>query len=463
MMKKIMSVMIGCLVVFTFALAQGSQDAEVGAFAKNLRNATYEECLEKVSERFPNAGERAQTFCKRYATVRSNVQERLAAASVSVEKWQEKRLDAAGANDFVAGLAPEKARIFMQLSRAEQKRILEQKKEGLLDNYRLISAKKDELFKKRLIAKNRMIELEQKYQKARGRFLELVQAHNRKRMAWLEAKDALKEACKDPESQECRDAEAEAIEKAREFLSNSIERAAEHLNQILARVQASEGLTEEEAQDIEDDITQALDKLDSLKEELESASSKEEIKDIARQLDAMWARFEFRVAAHAAHSFNARVRVIIKQTERMEGQFDCAIALIEEEGIETGELEDLVDAFSIQVAEAKASYEKAKDVYHEIMDMDWENERDEIRKKAKEMQDHVKDAHADLREAHKTLTDIYRAIRATGVNVSECRDLSDEVVAVEEIEDEPEDESEEEDEEESEDESEEEDEYSNQE
>jgi len=463
-MKKIWSlILIMMFTASTFAMggtdapsvnAVSAESTDVAAkeFVRKNKFSTIEECMKRVKAAFPKVQpERAKNFCKNAASLANNIDNKqvkgvqqikarmiadksqIKARLQNVDDWRVQKINSALRNSatsdkaqkFIHDLPNDKLEVFMHLPRAEQKKIIENGVEDALKKYRLEKVNKENMYKARMVAQEKIKQWEGQYQQARDRLQKANNAHKEKVNKWNQAKLRLREACKDDsESEECQDLTEEAIEKAKEFLHNTVDRIIAHLEQIQSKVEASESISEERVEEILEDIEEKISKLEDLKDEIDAATTKEEIKEIAKKLDRIWKTAKHRAVAYAAHIMNTRVDVIIKKSEILEQKLDCALAELEEAGEETDEISDNIDEFSELVASAKEKWADAKDLYKEIRELKSDEDRDleKIRELSAEMKELVKDAHEDLREAHKLLVGIYRDIRATGVEIADCRD-----------------------------------------
>jgi len=330
------------------------------------------------------------------------------------------------AKEFIKNLPDDKAEIFLNLPLKEQKKALENRLD--LAKLRIKKVTKDDFYRKRVLVQKTVRRWEEQFNNAKERFQKAKQAHAEKTRRWNEAKKNLKDACEDPESDTCKEAEEQAISDAKEFLINNVNLIIDHLDQIKSKVLASDKIDEDRAQEITDDIDNKISALNDTLTDIDNAQTKEEVKDTAKEVNNIWKKSMFKFQAYAAHVLNSRVSFIIKKSERLEDRLYCLSDQIEGN---TTDLSDNIEEFSSKIASTKEDYEKAKELYNEIRELRTEDEKDReaIEEKTKEMVELTKSANEKLKSANKQLVEIFKELRTENVDMSQCRE-SDEVYEV---------------------------------
>jgi hypothetical protein len=339
----------------------------------------------------------------------------------------------------IANLTDEQFQIFLYLSRAEQKRLIERIQNANLSSFELKKVKMTDIYRKREISQDDIKFWQKEFADAKERFRNATNREQDIKNKWLLKKDQWKLKCASVNSTECQELEAQAIENAKEFLNTSITKAIEHLNQIKSKVASSDSLTQEQVNEMNTYIDLRIDELEKIQDDVDKADTREEVKSAAQDLGRSWMKVRWQAVAFIAHITNTRVDVIIHKSEKLEDRLDCALQQMKDAGNDTAAIDSKIDAFSEKVADARDDWKKAKDLYAEIRALAKNNtngtNNDAVKAKAEEMKTMVQSAHDKLQEAHTLLTEIYREIRASGVDVGSCKDpdlASDEEYVVEE-------------------------------
>jgi hypothetical protein len=348
------------------------------------------------------------------------IENRQEAIKERVQEWRMERLrEVAGDEAVLDKISDDKKEIFLRLSRAEQKRIIDNN-DFTMPGLRLEKFT-ERMYVKREIAKDKVQKWQAEYQRANAKYNAALKIQAERNRLFVEAKQKIKDTCVEPDSDECKAAEREAIAKAKEFLSNSIDITIEHLNQVKAKVEESDSLEEERVDEIVADIDAKVSELEDLRDEVDTADTKEEVKAAAQKLNSIWKEARHKARAFAAHLLNSKVSVIIKKSERLEERLECALEQMSDE--EKDDFQEQIDNYSELLADADSDYEEAKSLYNDIRDMMDEDDKDNdaIQQKTEELKAIVKGAHDKLQKAHTQLTEMFRDMKAAGVDPAACK------------------------------------------
>jgi ElaB/YqjD/DUF883 family membrane-anchored ribosome-binding protein len=151
---------------------------------------------------------------------------------------------------------------------------------------------------------------------------------------------------------------------------------------------------------------------------LEAAEDKEDIKAVAEELQEFWKKMKHKSKQHSAKLMHGSLEGIIHKNLRLEDHFECALEKLEEEDIDTEEMEALMDTYSEHIDAAGEYLAELEELIDDSTSVDLE-----------EIQKLVKKAKEKLKSAHKVLNYLTKAIRETGVDVSDCK--PDDFVVVE--------------------------------
>ncbi|MBU0756979.1 MAG: hypothetical protein KKF44_02855, partial [Nanoarchaeota archaeon] len=373
---------------------------------RNMGKVTYDTCVQRAKQNFPDADIAGiRTECKNLA---DKVEDAAIQGIMGNLKATAARLRAAqknpGITDFLESVSDEDAEKFLHLSRAEQVKLFALSKEKInekLKNLVVRTVKVRQLYQKRELAQEKIMQANEKFEKAKERY---QNAKDR----FKEAKDAFDAAVKNGD-------EEEAKEHAKEFLLKSADMIIESLNKVKEQAAGNDDLTEEEAQDIIDDMDEKIAEIEAAKAQVEAAETKEEIKEAGSLIIKDWNRIKYRLRLHAGRTISAKVQDVLKRSEQLEARLDSAIADLEEKGYDVSAVDDQVDEFSNLVDLARQKFNDAKDRLGEARDMadgdSTQEEADAADTKVEEAKALVNEAHRLLKDAHDMLKEIVRDIK----------------------------------------------------
>ncbi|NOX71300.1 MAG: hypothetical protein GXO64_01190 [Candidatus Micrarchaeota archaeon] len=318
------------------------------------------------------------------------------------------------AEAFIKSLGEDKAKIFMRLSRARQKEIIEKGKEGLkeLSRYRLRAVEKDMLYKKRIIAKEKLDKARRVFEKAKKEYARANNAYKEKRQLFLQEKKKLAD-CEGTNSTECNELRDKVREYAKQFTIHAAEMIINHLDKIKTKVEASDSIDEDTAQEIIGDISKAIEKLKGVINDTQNAQTKDEIKDAARKIDAVWKRIRFRERVYAGRLLNAKIWKVFKKGEHLEDRLDAKLAEMEEEGLDVSSLKEKLGDYSEKVESAKAKYEEAKNLLIQAHRFSYNGSNNEtnITSLINDAKNLINEARSELKDAYKLARDIIKGIK----------------------------------------------------
>jgi len=375
-MKKTIAYLIIALFLISVVAAQPlaitAREKEVIAkpsvvVAKQIATETTESCIERLSKLNPDASEEE---LKKRCTLRETNTQRLKAVE---------------------------ARRIQKLNELKQ----------IQENPKLLKYKKANAFKARKIAQAKLTSAKQNYVKAKERYLTARRNYISAQNNFREAKGKLK-ACKNTE--ECNQLRGQTRERAKEFLLKTADNILEHLNKIKAKVESNEDLSEEEANEILEKIDGMIKEIEDAKSTIESSEDKDEIIEAAKTIKQAWVSIRKRLAIHTGRIINARIGGIIVKIKQLEVKLEKILERMEEKGIDTSEIQTLVDDFNAKTNEAKENYESALDKFKEAASKEVKTAHE----LAVEGHRYMKAAHKSLQEAQKLLRDIVLSIKQKG-------------------------------------------------
>ena len=209
-----------------------------------------------------------------------------------------------------------------------------------------------------LASRQRIDIAREKFANAREKFNEAKEKRKNAEDDFQDLKDKVKE-CEDDESDECENVRADALEKAKEILLRAIETVDGHFDKLLARAEES---GEDHADSVER-LEAAKEKLADLKEQVEDAESKADIKKIAKEVRTFWTGFKKTAEKHAGKIEVGRFRAFTERTEMLIKRLDHAKTTLEEKGKDTAVIDRAINALETSLEEVKEMIDEAKSEY----------------------------------------------------------------------------------------------------
>ncbi|MBI2102023.1 hypothetical protein HYT53_05430 [Candidatus Woesearchaeota archaeon] len=310
------------------------------------------------------------------------------------------------------------------LGRARLKSVTDKDKERLkveLKALKIVKVKNAEDLDRRDISEARLKQVKDKFEKAKEEF--------------DDAKDELKDAREAlKEAKENRDENA-TIEHAKDYLLHTADALMSHLEKLKAKVQESENIDAELEAKMVAEIDAQIAEINSIKADVEAATTKEQIKEAAKKLRTKWNRLKQIIKLHTERIVSARVEGIVNRGVVLEKKLDHILEGLDEKNI-TVNVSAEVSAFSDKIALAKDKYKQVQVKLAAVIDLKAGNATsEEIRKTADEANTLLKDAREAIKDAHDILKDIVKKIKEADAEA----DLSEEVEVEVEEEDEEED------------------------
>ncbi len=171
-----------------------------------------------------------------------------------------------------------------------------------------------------------------------------------------------------------------------ELLQERIEFAEE--NNILVPENASEN------------IDRYILRLEGYKPEVESADTPADIRSVARSINQEWRSIRREILHYTKYMVAVRIEAYINKADDISDRLGVKISEIEDEGVDTTNLEQNLDAFDEKLICVEENYELAKDAVS----------GDEIN--PGEVRQYIRNSSRCIREANHILRDIFRELRA---------------------------------------------------
>ena len=283
---------------------------------------------------------------------------------------------------------------------------------------------REKAFVKRKIARERMKKAREDFKLAKEQRMRAKNQLLNARGEFFAAKKAL-EACEGVNTTRCDEVRENVKMRSKAFLLHAADIIIAELEKVKAKLESSEELNEEEAAEWIADIDAKIEEVKDTKAAIEAAETKEEIVAAAKAIKVEWLYTKHQIKKLTGLLIHKRVGGIIAKADILEERLEEVLSGLEEEGVDTTEIDAQVDIFSEKIAEARAEYELAQEKWAEVEEIrsSYGDVTPEDLRKAdqlvKEARDHIKAAYAALRDAHAALRKIVRLVKASGANITD--------------------------------------------
>ena len=232
--------------------------------------------------------------------------------------------------------------------------------------------------------------------------------------------EAAKEKFK--ESKEKHDDNA-TLENAREYLLKASDALISHLEKIKAKVQENSNIQANVSARIVLEIDAQIADINSIKADVQSAATKQQIKDYAAKLRAKWNTLQHLIEIYSKRVVSARVEGMVNQGLVLEKRLEHVLQEAKDKNISI-DVSAEVDVFSQKIAESKAKYIQAQAKISEALDLRANGEpadSSKIKSLADQANQLLKDSRDLLKQAYDELKVIVKKIKEAypSANLSE--------------------------------------------
>ncbi|MBT4823827.1 hypothetical protein HON88_01365 [Candidatus Woesearchaeota archaeon] len=381
---------------------------------------SLEDCVETVVKKFPNRPVFTKATAKHLCRIKMN-KNKVSDGKPMLPAYDVKKIIRAvkerpELEKAVAEFTSSQKDIMSdKFSRARYKWCLENTDECKDVLEKLVKGVKKKVQEKRKVIKKDLKVSRERYLKAKEDYTKVSDELKERRVAFLEMKEN-KGLCKDPESEKCAEHNEKMLEKAKAWLVRSIDVLDKHLNKIQERVKSSEDLSEEDATKMLEDVEAGLKRLRTLREKAEAATTKEEVRAVAKEVKKFWSKYKVSSKGYAIHLAQGKVEDIIKKSYQLERKLEAILKGAELRGIEiTEEVDSLVDEFSENTEEARAHYEKSREYLREAYALRKDGAAEDVDRVKELMEmskEELKSAREAIQSAHKKLSEMMRVFKA---------------------------------------------------
>ncbi|MBW3002930.1 hypothetical protein KY328_01785 [Candidatus Woesearchaeota archaeon] len=371
-MKKSIGILLVALLVIsiiplvTAENGEISEDLEIEEVATNTEKA---ECLDRLRERFPKVSDER---LERYCVVRERVGEDLSELGERIRSRLENKIES----------------------------LKQQRQEPAFSKFMF----KNE-WKAREISKEKAEKAKNRFTEAKNNFTNAKIMYNRAKTNMGDIKERRQVCLEDEENAECKQVKTHT----KDFLSKSSDMVLTQLEKLLASIEESEDLSEEEASDMVADIKEAIEKVEDIKDKIDALaddSAKSEINELAKELRDAWKDVKPDMNIAAGKLVNARIGKTVARSGHLEARLELVLNKAADKGVEVTDLEAEIDAFNAELEDARARYREAVDKYKQARTS---GDVDEGVKEAKQVMLKAQEA---LKKAHEKLKQVMTQLRA---------------------------------------------------
>ena len=282
----------------------------------------------------------------------------------------------------------------------EAREKVDEKIEELKEHKDLSKFKEERKFKARTLAESKKADAKARFEEAKRHFEEV-------KASIKDAKEDLMDA-----------SDEEKAKKANNYLGHVLDAIEKHLNKVLAKVEENEYLTEAQVSELTSAINERLEKVSGLRSGLESATTRDEIKALAKDVRELLKDVKDHTKVASGKAFSHRMGGVIVQSEHLQAKLEKVLERMTENGLDTSSAESLISEFGSLIDSAKVRFEAAIAKFKEAESLTGDDRAEVI----KEAQSYMREAQADLKEARAKLKEITRSVKAQGDEAEDALD-----------------------------------------
>ena len=282
----------------------------------------------------------------------------------------------------------------------EAREKIDEKIEELKKHKDLSKFKEERKFKARTLAESKKADAKARFEEAKRHFEEV-------KASIKDAKEDLMDA-----------SDEEKAEKANDYLGHILDAIEKHLNKVLANIQENEYLTEAQVSELTSAINERLEKVSGLRSGLESATTRDEIKALAKDVRELLKDVKDHTKVASGKAFSHRMGGVIVQSEHLQAKLEKVLERMTENGLDTSSAESLISEFGSLIDSAKVRFEAAIAKFKEAESLTGDDRAEVI----KQAQSSMREAQADLKEARAKLKEITRSVKAQGDEAEDALD-----------------------------------------
>lgn len=231
-------------------------------------------------------------------------------------------------------------------------------------------------------------------------------------------KGRLKE-CRANDTESCRLIKRQSFEIAQNYLSNIIDALVNHLKFVKEKLQSSEELTDQEADEQIARVDSLLSKLESLKTKVNAATTRDQLIELSSELKNLMKDVKTDSDFSLERIRQKRIGEILERAEHLEAKLARIQDRFGQNVTNNTELSNLIQQFNDKIDDAREKYHDAVDAFEKAKSA---NNSDNRHSLVKEAQTLLKSAHQDLKDAHNILKQIFRLLKGIDKDIDFNKD-----------------------------------------
>lgn len=263
------------------------------------------------------------------------------------------------------------------------------------------------------LARERHELLKEKFLEAKVKFMESKEVFLSERANIKSKIDEIKSLCEsNPNSERCSQMKENFIRgDAKTYLLHALDTIENVLEKRKAKIEeiADANMTASVKAGLDlrlTEIDNELEVIAQIRSKVEAATTKEEIKDAARELRREWKNIKVHLELSAGHVLSNRFAFVIHRAESLEKKLDNTLLKLQSKGYDVS----VVDA---DVQDFKAHIERAKELATEAKAKFNEAKAEENNTELRDGHNLLVEAHDELKLAHEGLKEILSKLKAT--------------------------------------------------
>ncbi len=215
-------------------------------------------------------------------------------------------------------------------------------------------------FKARVLAQQRVQALQQERTQLQQEETQLGEQVRNTVQAFNQLKQQYQD-CEGDESAECDQVRADTIEKAKEHLADHADLQITILEKFKTSVEENEYIDQDRADAILSEIDDRIQTLEDLKSQVDAATTKDELQALGEDVYGNLNQWRNTLRVREVQMDFASFAGILQQAEQLEVKLDGVLSRMEDQGVDTSNVQDAVDAFREHIATARDDYQAAEE------------------------------------------------------------------------------------------------------
>lgn len=263
----------------------------------------------------------------------------------------------------------------------------------------LIKVRNAEDLNERIIPNSRIAELNVNFEKAREKYDE---SKKRLDLTRQELRDAIRKGNQNA-----------TLTHAKDYLLHTTDIFISHLEKLKTQIQENKNIPNVTEATIVADVDAQISGLNTLKAEIQDASTKAQLRDDAKKLQDKWKNLQQIIKLFTNRIVAARVEGIVNEGLVLEKRLDNILSKLNGTGVHV-DVSVEVSQFSAKIADSRNKYKQAQDKLSAALDLRAAGEpaeSDKIKTLVTDAQDLLKQSRESLKDAYNILKTIVKKIK----------------------------------------------------